>query len=117
MASTVAESSPPERRMTAGAAESDMPRSRLASREALAGFVCGFALRIFLDQLVERLARAVGIADLELTRCDVEQCIRHLLAFRIVAHQESLAGDGVLELALRILGVAHPVLGGGRKRA
>src|SRR5512136_357578 len=69
------------------------------------------------DELLQRLARPGGIAELELAAADVEQRVGHLLAVRIARNQLALRGDRAAEILLRKLGVADPVLRRRRERA
>src|SRR5688572_10905254 len=113
IASTVAESSPPETRTTADftvglAAQRGEPRARLAG---------GFRARVAGDDVLEGIARAAVIALLAVDRRDGEHRIRRLGRLRVFREQLLLRGERVAIVAQVGVADADPVHGVGRELA
>src|SRR5690606_25503436 len=129
MASTVAESRPPETRTTAldagfntefhqaCAATGRRTHDTSALGETLLGLFGGRAVRILGDEALQRLARSGEIAGLGLAARLVEQCVGRFGVVRPGLHDLVLGGDGRLVIAQRVIGVADPVLRRGRQLA
>ena len=94
-------------RRTRALACDDSPR--ISARESLAR-VSRPRTSELCDQLLERLARGRVVAHVRLRGCNVEQCVRRLVAVRVFLQQLALRDDRPAIVATRVLRVADPVL-------